>query len=170
MFISLIVAMDNERGIGRNNDLMWHLPKDMRFFRETTLDHIVIMGRKNYDSIPQKYRPLDRRENVILSRNKSFQAQNCKVYHSLNDAVESFKNEKERKVFIIGGGQIYKEALDLDILSEMYITEVNSTYGADTFFPCFDVSKWNKTFLFKQEKDAKHTSSFSVYRYLKKSN
>ena len=141
MFISLIVAMDSERGIGRNNDLMWHLPKDMRFFRETTLDHIVIMGRKNYDSIPLKYRPLDRRENVVLSRNKNFKAEYCKVYHSLNDAVDSFKSETEKKVFIIGGGQIYKEALDLDIISEMYITEVNSTYGADTFFPDFDASK-----------------------------
>ena len=142
--------MDKDRGIGRNNDLMWHLPKDMRFFRETTLDHVVIMGRKNYDSIPLKYRPLDRRENVILTRNKSFQAQNCTIHNSLNDAVASFKNEKERKVFIIGGGQVYKEALDLDLVLEMYITEVNSTYGADTFFPDFDVSKWNKTFLFKQ--------------------
>ena len=118
MFISLIVAMDSERGIGRNNDLMWHLPKDMRFFRETTLDNIVIMGRKNYDSIPLKYRPLDRRENVILSRNKNFKAENCKVYHSLNDAVDSFKSETEKTVFIIGGGQIYKEALELDLVSE----------------------------------------------------
>tara|TARA_Y100000385_G_scaffold199437_1_gene206509 strand:- start:88 stop:594 length:507 start_codon:yes stop_codon:yes gene_type:complete len=168
MLISLIVAMDNERGIGRNNDLMWHLPKDMRFFRETTLDNIVIMGRKNYDSIPLKYRPLDRRENVILSRNKNFKAENCKVYHSLNEAISSYQNETEKTVFIIGGGQIYKEALELDLVSEMYITEVHSAYRADTFFPDFDDSKWEKTFLFEQQKDEKHQSSFSVFRYLKK--
>ena len=168
MLISLIVAMDSERGIGRDNDLMWHLPKDMSFFRETTLGHIVIMGRKNYDSIPLKYRPLDRRENVILSRNKNFKAENCKVYHSLNDAVNSFKNENDKTVFIIGGGQIYKEAIELDLVSEMYITEVHSTYGADTFFPDFEDSNWEKTFLFEQKKDEKHESSFSVFKYVKK--
>ena len=101
MFLSLIVAMDSERGIGRNNDLMWHLPKDMRFFRKTTIGHIVIMGRKNYDSIPSKYRPLDQRENVILSRNKNFKAENCKVYHSLHEAVSSYQNETEKKIYYI---------------------------------------------------------------------
>tara|TARA_B100000609_G_C16925412_1_gene286497 strand:- start:156 stop:599 length:444 start_codon:yes stop_codon:yes gene_type:complete len=147
---------------------MWHLPKDMRFFRKTTIGHIVIMGRKNYDSIPSKYRPLDQRENVILSRNKNFKAENCKVYHSLHEAVSSYQNETEKKIFIIGGGQIYKEAIELGLVSEMYITDVHSAYDADTFFPEFDESNWEKTFLFEQKKDDKHESSFSVFKYVKK--
>jgi dihydrofolate reductase len=167
MFVSLIVAMDNQRGIGRNNDLMWHLPRDMRFFREITLNNIVIMGRKNYDSIPLKYRPLERRENVILTRNTNFQAENCKVFHSLEDAFSIYNKEEKRKIFIIGGGQIYKEALYCGIVSEMYITKVHSVYDADTFFPSFDESAWNKQTLFKQEENDKHESAFSVYRYYK---
>ncbi|MGY8927632.1 MAG: dihydrofolate reductase, partial [Flavobacteriales bacterium] len=75
----LIVAMDKARGIGRNNDLMWHLPNDMKFFKETTVGHAVVMGRKNFESIPEKYRPLANRENIILTRNKAFLAENCSV-------------------------------------------------------------------------------------------
>ena len=71
MKFSLIVAMDKNHGIGKNNDLMWHLPKDMRFFKSTTENQVVIMGRKNYDSIPEKYRPLSNRQNVIITRNQS---------------------------------------------------------------------------------------------------
>ncbi len=167
MFVSLIVAMDSDRGIGKNNDLMWHLPNDMRFFRETTIDNIVVMGRKNYDSIPLKYRPLDRRKNAILTRNSNFKAENCDVFYSLNEALLAYKNQEHKKIFIIGGGQIYAEALKSGVVSEMFITKVNSRYGADTFFPDFDESKWTKNVLFKQEKDHKHESSFSVFRYLK---
>ncbi len=76
MKFSLIVAMDKNHGIGKNNDLMWHLPKDMRFFKSTTENQVVIMGRKNYDSIPEKYRPLSNRQNVIITRNKAFKATN----------------------------------------------------------------------------------------------
>jgi len=82
MKVSLIVAIDLEGGIGKNNDLMWHLPSDMKFFKETTKNQIVVMGRKNFDSIPEKYRPLPNRLNVILTRNKNFTADNCLVYHS----------------------------------------------------------------------------------------
>jgi dihydrofolate reductase len=81
MKVRLIVAMDNERGIGKNNDLMWHLPADMKFFKETTLGHIVVMGRKNFDSIPERFRPLVGRENVVLTRNTAYSAENCQVFH-----------------------------------------------------------------------------------------
>ena len=90
MKVSLIVAMDRSRGIGKNNDLMWHLPKDMNFFKTSTENQIVVMGRKNYDSIPEKYRPLPNRENVILTRNASFTANGCRVFNSLSDASVSY--------------------------------------------------------------------------------
>jgi dihydrofolate reductase len=143
MKVSLIVAMDLERGIGKDNDLMWYLPEDMNFFKETTLGQIVVMGRKNYDSIPEKYRPLPKRENVILTRNTDFIAEGSTIFNSMEACMEAYKNETERTVFIIGGGEIYKQALEKDYVDEMYITHVNENYGPDTFFPEFDLTQWH---------------------------
>jgi dihydrofolate reductase len=163
--ISLIVAMDAERGIGRNNDLMWHLPADMNFFKTTTKGQIVVMGRKNYDSIPEKFRPLPGRENVVLTRNKNFSAENCLVFHDLNDCLKHFENESERTLYIIGGGEIYKMALEAQVVKEMFITHIEGVFGAETFFPEFNANNWKKELLFSQEKDEKHTNSFSVFKY-----
>jgi dihydrofolate reductase len=163
--VSLIVAMDRNRGIGRDNDLMWHLPNDMRFFKETTENQIVVMGRKNYDSIPEKYRPLPNRENVILTKNTSFEASNCSVFHSLDAALSAYQSDKNRKFFIIGGGQIYKLALEAKILEEMFITHIDGNYDADTFFPDFNESDWNKELLMSQAIDEKHRHGFKVFRY-----
>ena len=163
--VSLIVAMDKNRGIGRDNDLMWHLPNDMRFFKETTENQIVVMGRKNYDSIPEKYRPLPNRENVILTKNTSFEASNCSVFHSLDAALSAYQSDKNRKFFIIGGGQIYKLALEAKILEEMFITHIDGNYDADTFFPDFNESDWNKELLMSQAIDERHRHGFKVFRY-----
>lgn len=168
MKTSLIVAMDTDRGIGKNNDLMWHLPSDMRFFKETTSGHIVVMGRKNYESIPEKYRPLPNRENVVLTRNKSYVADDCNIFYSLEDCMKYYESEEERTVFIIGGGEIYRQALEMDVIDEMYITHVNHSYGADTFFPEFDLKNWKVESILEQAKDEKHKASFSVMRYTKR--
>ena len=165
MNVSLIVAMDSKRGIGKNNDLMWHLPADMNFFKETTKNQIVVMGRKNYDSIPEKYRPLPNRLNVILTRNKGFKAENCLVFNSLNECLDHFKDEKERKVFIIGGGEIYKMALDSNVLNEMYITYVDGVFDADTFFPDFDEREWKVEVLDNQLIDEKHSHNFLIKKF-----
>lgn len=157
--------MDLQRGIGKNNDLMWHLPADMKFFKETTQGHIVVMGRKNYDSIPEKYRPLPNRLNVVLTRNVTFTAENCLVFHSLGDALSHFTAENERIVYIIGGGQIYSEALQADVVDEMYITHVNYVFGADTFFPEFDPKNWTIETLFEHEADEKNEYPFVVNKY-----
>jgi len=169
MKVALIVAMDAERGIGKNNDLMWHLPADMRFFKETTKDHIVVMGRRNFDSIPEKYRPLANRLNVILTRNRTLDAPNCLIFHSLEDCLNAFQNETERTVFIIGGGEIYKMALELNCLDELYITYVQGVFGADTFFPTFDESQWEQSIVAHQAPDEKHAQGFVITKYLKKS-
>jgi dihydrofolate reductase len=168
MQVSLIVAMDSNRGIGKNNDLMWHLPADMNFFKETTKNQIVVMGRKNYDSIPEKYRPLPNRLNVILTRNKDFKAENCLVFNSLNECLDYFRNDEDRKVFIIGGGEIYKMALDSGCLNEMYITYVDGIFDADTFFPEFDHDEWNSEVVGSQAVDEKHKNSFEILHYFKK--
>jgi dihydrofolate reductase len=165
MKLALIVAMDQNRGIGKDNDLMWHLPAEMRFFTETTKGQIVVMGRKNYDSIPLKYRPLPNRENVILSRNTGFDAGDCKVFTSIDDCLDHFSNETERTVFIIGGGQIYNQAINHPSLEEMYITEIHHSFDPDTFFPLFDETKWKKESIFKHEVNEKNSHSFEVFRY-----
>lgn len=167
MKTALIVAMDSERGIGKNNDLMWHLPKDMQFFKDTTQGQIVVMGRKNYDSIPEKYRPLPNRLNVVLTRNNEFNAPDCLVFHSLEDCMSYFKDENERTLFIIGGGEIYRMAIESNIVDEMYITHVHHSYDAETFFPEFDAALWKSSLLFQQEIDEKHEAAFTVRKYTK---
>lgn len=168
MAVKLIVAMDKERGIGRNNDLMWHLAADMKFFKETTSGQVVVMGRKNYDSIPERFRPLPNRENVVLTRNTSFEAEGCKVFHSLEDCLSYFEGETERTVFIIGGGEIYRQALDLKCVNEMFITHVDAVYGADTFFPEFEEDNWTIHEILSWPKDDKNEAPFTVKHYVKK--
>ena len=165
MKIALIVAMDRERGIGKNNNLMWHLPADMKFFKDTTLGHIVVMGRKNFDSIPEKYRPLPQRENVILTRNTSFKAEGCIVLHSIKECLDAYQSESSRTLFIIGGGEIYKLALESDIVHEMYITYIDKSYDADTFFPEFDSSDWSDQTIYTRAKDTTHEAGFKIIKY-----
>ena len=164
----LIVAMDKSRGIGKNNDLMWHLPNDMKFFKKTTTDHIVLMGRKNFESIPEKYRPLPNRENVILTRNESFSAEGCTVINSLEECQEMYSAFDERTFFVIGGGEIYRLAMEKGMIDEMIITHVNHNYDADTFFPAFELCDWNVETLETQEKDERHNASYSIIKYTKK--
>ena len=133
-----------------------------------TKGEIVVMGRKNYDSIPEKYRPLPGRQNVVLTRTEGFQAENCEVFNSLEDCMNFYKDETERRVFIIGGGQIYKLALEAGIIDEMYITHINHKYGADTFFPEFDLKDWKVETVFEQEIDNKHEASFAAMKYTKR--
>jgi dihydrofolate reductase len=168
MAVKLIVAMDRERGIGKNNDLMWHLAADMKFFKETTSGQIVVMGRKNWDSIPEKYRPLPNRENVVLTRNTSFTADGCRVFHSLEDCLAFYEGETDRTVFIIGGGEIYRQALDLKCVDELYITHVDAVYGADTFFPEFDEDKWTVREILSWPQDEKNEAAFTVKHYIRK--
>ena len=108
MKVSLIVAVAENGVIGKDNDLIWHLPKDMRFFKETTMGHHVIMGRKNFESIPHKYRPLPDRTNIVITRQSEYKAEGCIVVNSVETALEIAKNNGDIEHFIIGGGQIYR--------------------------------------------------------------
>lgn len=167
MNVALIVAMDEERGIGRNNDLMWHLPADMKFFRETTSGHVVVLGRKNYDSIPERFRPLPNRENAVLTRNTSFEAPGCLVFHSLKECLDHYENE-ERIVFIIGGGEIYRQALEMNCVDTLYITHVHASFGADTFFPEINWDEWKSKVIQEQQVDEKHEAGFTIRKYARK--
>ena len=113
MRIHTIAAVANNGVIGKDNDLVWTLRDDMKFFMNTTKGHVVITGRKNYESIPAKFRPLKDRVNVVVTRNKDYEAPGAVVVHSLADAFEEAKRHGDKTCFVIGGGQIYREALAL---------------------------------------------------------
>ena len=110
--VSLIVAASENKVIGKNNDLAWVLPLDLKYFKDTTKEHFVIMGRKNFESIPEKYRPLPNRTNIIVTRNADFKADNCLVVNSIEKALELANDANDQEPFIIGGGQIYKYAIE----------------------------------------------------------
>lgn len=168
MKIALIVAMDRDRGIGKNNDLMWHLPDDMNFFKQTTQGQIVLMGRKNFESIPERFRPLPGRENLVLSRNTAYPAPGCRVVSTIDEALNLFGKDEERTFFVIGGGEVYRLALEKGVVKEMYITHVDSSYDADTFFPEIDQQAWNVSELVNHPADERHASGFTIKHYERK--
>lgn len=164
--VKLIVAVDSNNGIGKNNNLPWHLPADMKFFKETTVGSVVVMGRKNYESIPERFRPLPNRENVVLTKQKDFNAPNCIVFNSLEECLEQYENNGYLEVWIIGGGQIYKEALDKNLVDEMYVTHIIGEFGCDTFFPEIDLDFWSNMEMIQQNtSDEKNPHSFSIIKY-----
>ena len=135
--ISIIVAVAKNGVIGDKNSLLWHLREDMIHFRTTTSGHPVVMGRKTYDSIG---RPLPKRTNVVITRDTNLAIEDCTVVHSLDEAVAMF--DKSEEVFIIGGAQIYKQALPL--ADRIYLTVIDKEYEGDTSFPEIDYSAWNE--------------------------
>jgi len=168
MKVSLITAVGENLEIGKNNDLLWRLPRDMRFFTETTMGHCVIMGRKNWDSIPLKYRPLKGRTNIVVSRKKDLQIEGGEVVRSIEDGIELARTIGDDNVYIIGGGQIYALALKNNLVDSMCITWVHKKFDADTFFPSFDLKKWNLDTEEHFESDEKNPFSFTIAKYSKK--
>jgi dihydrofolate reductase len=134
--ISIIVAVDKNNGIGCNNQLLCHLPADMKHFKETTSGHTVIMGRKTWDSL--KIQPLPNRKNVVITTQTNFQPENVSVVHSINEAIELCKTDNE--CFIIGGDSIYKQFIPFS--NRIYLTEIHDNFEADTFFPILNQEEW----------------------------
>jgi len=166
MTISIIVAIAQNNAIGKNNDLLWHLPSDMNFFKETTAGHCIITGRKNYFSIPEKFRPLPNRTNIVVTRDQNLTLDGAEVVNSIEKAIEIAKSKNEKEVFIIGGGEIYKQSIHL--VDKMYITEVDTVFDdADTFYPIIDKSKWSEKIISSHKKDEKHKFDFIIKEYSK---
>ncbi|MBA2940450.1 dihydrofolate reductase [Paenibacillus sp. CGMCC 1.16610] len=134
MSISFIFAMDRNRAIGVNNTLPWHLPGDLKFFKAVTMGHPILMGRKTYESIG---RPLPGRRNVILTQNTEFRAEGCEVIHSVDEAVQEFKDQE---LFVIGGAEIFR--LFAEKVDRMYITFIEHEFEADTYMSELDLSEW----------------------------
>ena len=159
MKVSLILAASENSVIGKDNDLIWHLPKDMRFFKDTTMGHHVIMGRKNFESIPHKFRPLPNRTNVVITRQTAYKADGCMVVSAIEEALQIAKHNGEGEAFIIGGGQIYKLALEANLVDKIYLTKVHHSFEGDTFFP--ELNKdWKEISRIQNQADEKHLYSF----------
>jgi len=159
MTVSLIVAVSENGVIGKDNDLIWHLPKDMKFFKDTTMGHHVIMGRKNFESIPHKYSPLPNRTNVIITRQADYIAEGCVVVNSVEAAIEIAKQNRDTESFIIGGGQIYKLALEANLVDKIYLTKIHHTFDGDTFFPELS-SDWEEVNKTENKADEKHKYNY----------
>lgn len=166
MTISLIAALTQNNIIGRNNDLPWSLPDDMKFFMRTTTGHHVIMGRKNYDSLPKKFKPLPNRTNIVITRQKGFQAEGCHVFNTIEAGIELAQQHHESEVFIIGGAEIYHQALS--VTQRMYLTEIKTTLEGDTFFPKVNHSEWNEISREPHPADERHAFAFDFVVYERK--
>lgn len=156
MIISLIVAMDEAGGIGLNGGLPWYLPADLKHFKSTTMSHHLIMGRKTYESIG---RPLPGRTMIVLTRNQEYHPEGCLVAHSLDIALEIARSNEEDEVFIIGGGDVFSQAIGL--ADKIYLTMVHTTLSADVFFPKIIPSEWEETSLELHSPDERNPHPYS---------
>jgi dihydrofolate reductase len=132
--ISIISALAENRAIGKDNRLLWHIPEDLKRFQKLTRGHVVIMGRKTFESIG---RALPKRVNIVISRDLDFKPENCLVASSFEDALEKARQMEKDEIFIIGGGQVYNQAIGQ--ADKLYLTIVPGSYEADTFFPDYSV-------------------------------
>lgn len=165
--ISLIAAIGKNNELGKGNTLLWHMPADMKYFREKTKGHTVIMGRKTFESLKG---PLPNRKNIVITRDTNYQASGIEVVHSLEEVINLSRvtlNKDEQEVFVIGGAEIYKQAMT--IANKLYITHIDAEdKDADAFFPEIIPIVWNEISHEEHEPDEKNlfNYTFSVYEKL----
>lgn len=160
--ISIIAAMSKNHVIGKNNKLPWYLPADLRHFKKITTAKPIIMGRKTFESIGKK--PLPERKNIIITRDENYQAEGCTVTNSLNDAIKAAGNTTE--IMIVGGSQIYKQALE--VADRMYITIIDEKFEGDAFFPEWDEQAWQEISREDFSADEKNRYDFSFVTFEKR--
>lgn len=161
--IIAIAAAAENNALGKDNDLLWHLPDDFKRFKKITTGNPIVMGRKTFESFPK---PLPNREHIVITRDKNYTINysNCVVVHSLEDALKA--TQQEETVFIIGGGEIYK--LALEYTQKIELTRVHATFDADTFFPELNKENWEVVFEEYHPKDEKHKLDFTYLTYVRK--
>jgi dihydrofolate reductase len=161
MIVSGIVAVAENGVIGRKGDLPWHLPDDMKFFASTTRGHHIITGRVNYESIPSRFRPLKDRVNLVITRNADYDAAGGVVVSSLSKALRIAQEAGEQEAFIIGGGEIFKQALEEDLMDRLYLTRIHANVEGDVFFPDLDPQQWKETRSEHHPADERHAYPFT---------
>ena len=163
MKITLVVAASENNAIGLNNQLLWHLPKDMRFFKNTTWGMPILMGRKTFESMGSK--PLNGRLNIIITRNKNWLSEDVMVVHDLQEGIALAKKFGYNEILVIGGGEIY--AMALPLASKIWLTRVLTTIEGDTFFPTLGPD-WERISVANNEADAKHAYAFDFECWTRK--
>ncbi|EMG27447.1 Dihydrofolate reductase [Listeria fleischmannii 1991] len=158
--ISFIWAQDKEGNIGKNNSMPWHLPEDLKFFKEQTSGHTVVMGRKTYESLGKA---LPNRRNLVLSRDTTLSLPDAEVVHDKDEIIQMAKKES---LFICGGAEIYR--LFLDVVDRLIVTKIEATFDADTAFPDVDWSKFELVSETTGMRDLKTDISFGFYTYVRK--
>lgn len=158
---TIIAAVGENNALGKDNDLVWHLPDDFKRFKELTTGHYIIMGRKTFESFPQ---PLPNRTHVIITRQKDYKPEGCVVVNSIEKALELAKEDEQP--FIIGGGEIYK--LGMPFSDKIELTQVHESFEADTFFPEINEHEWELSKSVYHPKDDKHKHDFTYLTYFRK--
>lgn len=156
--LTLIAAAGENNELGKDNDLVWHLPDDFKRFKKLTSNHHIIMGRKTFESFPQ---PLPERTHVVITRKENYKKEGIVVVHSLERAIEL--SEEDPQPYVIGGGEIYNLAIDR--AEKIELTRVHGTFDADTYFPEIDDNKWKLVFEEYHGKDEKHNFPFTYLTY-----
>ena len=159
--ITIIAAAGINNELGKDNDLVWHLPDDFKRFKKLTTGHHIIMGRKTFESFPK---PLPNRIHIVITRNKNYHPEGAIVVHSMEEALKITKEDEQP--FIIGGGEIY--TLGMKIADKIELTRVNNIFEADTFFPEIPSEKWNLIAEEYHDKDEKHKFEFTYQTYVRK--
>lgn len=157
--ITLIAAVGENNELGKNNDLVWHLPDDFKRFKKLTTGHHIIMGRKTFESFPK---PLPHRTHMVITRQEDYNREGAIVVHSLEDAVKR-SVEHDSNPFIIGGGEIFR--MSMELADKIELTRVHGSFDADVFFPEIDPKKWELTHSNFHEKDEKHAYAFTYLTY-----
>ena len=157
----MIAATAENNALGKNNELVWHLPNDFKRFKNLTSGHHIIMGRKTFESFPK---PLPNRIHIVITRQKNYHPVGCLIAESLQAAIA--KAPEDESVFIIGGGEIYNQSIE--IAHKIELTRVHHHFKADTFFPVIDKKKWKLIFEDFHPKDEKHLFDFTFQTYVKK--
>ncbi|MDN5203187.1 dihydrofolate reductase [Fulvivirgaceae bacterium BMA10] len=163
MIKSIIAAKSNNNVIGKNNDLVWHMPADMKYFMNKTKGHYVIMGRKTFESLGK---PLPGRPTIIITRKKGYKVENCWVVPTIEEAFKIAEDEGQQHVFILGGAQIYKQTMD--VADNMFITEIKGEFEGDAFFPAIDHNKWKEASREEHQPDERNKYPYAFVEYVRK--
>lgn len=158
--ITIIAAAAENNALGKDNQLVWHLPNDFKRFKEITSGHYIIMGRKTFESFPK---PLPNRTHIIITRQKNYKVENCIVVNSIEKAIEACP--KDETIFIIGGAEIYNQSINL--ADKIELTRVHANFEADAYFPEIDLNKWKLVFEDYHSKDEKHNFDFTFQTFVK---
>jgi dihydrofolate reductase len=159
--IIMIAAIAENNALGKNNDLLWHLPNDFKHFKEITSGHYIIMGRKTFESFPK---PLPNRTHIIITRQKNYQKESCIVVENLEKAIAVCP--KNEAIYIIGGGEIYTQFMPL--ADQLNITRVHQSFEADVYFPEIDLNIWELTNEIFNPKDEKHLFDYTFQTFTRK--